>query len=545
MTVQIPDDVLAFINHQEPKLKDSPDHFVGRHGEMESLQAMIDETLPPIKGWGKDRKPVEGSTEPGRMYIAAPGAGKTSIMTELKERLKDEQISVILAQPDRIRNSAAFHELILGEEPWSSREGRKEVLRAIAQGLAAGTDRVGGAGLTGLALVNGVLMKVSDLKVAQTALERWLEGEPPSTETALRLLQYGNPRGCVLIIDEAQDIAEFIDDKEQKAHMNSIIGHLGIPARRLELGITRATIILAGLSDTPTVVDNVGSQGIKPIVVAPLNRESVVRMISLAIGDGCQGDETLAEQAKDQWLEAVVDEYGDWTRQAQAGAQAVQKLLAKYGERVVTAEWGWAAVRSLGERFRDEVYGGIIRRTRAAGTEREVPREIIDAATMALIRNANRVGQGKMVAALAAVLKRIPQKGQVLEERECFARAEIYAKRMLRTGVIDRTNHLPTKAEREPEAFYCPIPSLLSHVADVQSEYHAEILEALAEVGLQHGEPSPAEERFRPTWPVASTPETGPVAAERGKFDIDEARRIVEETGSIFPVLDEVPGEKN
>lgn len=508
MVTKIPDEVLAFIEHQEPELKDSPDHFVGRIDELDSLQWMIDQTMPkqPALALAKEKS---GKKPPGRMYIAAPGAGKTSLMLEFTERLEEQGFSVIHTKPVGISTAEKFAEVIRKQPPWSSREGRQRVINALSAGLAKGVDRTTAAGITGTALVHGVPLAIADIEVAQTILAKWQEGQTPTTRETLQLLQLGKPRGCVLVVDEAQDIADYVPDKDKREHIDSVIRHLGIPADRKELGIERATIILAGLSDTPTAVDNVGSQGILPQVVAPLNRSAVREVMRLAIQDGCGRNKKLARELKHRWLDALVDEYGDWTRQAQAGAQAATRLLQKYGTRLRDEDWGWAAVRLLGDRFREKVYGDILRRTHSAGTDRETPQQIIDATTRVLIRNGNRIEQHKLLEFLDAVLKRVPLPGSERTDDERAELAARYIQRMLRTGVIDRTNHLPHKADRKPHAYYSPIPSLLHYTNEEPTSWDVEIREVAQASGLKFGEPTPRVERFRPQWPTST-----PVAEE-------------------------------
>lgn len=72
---------------------------------------------------------------------------------------------------------------------------------------------------------------------------------------------------------------------------------------------------------------------------------------------------------------------------------------------------------------------------------------------------------------------------------------------MLRTGLLDRTDHLPHKPDRAPKSYCCPIPSQLDHTLDEIGTSREAMDEVLAGEGLAHGTITPRAERFRPTWP--------------------------------------------
>lgn len=57
-------------------------------------------------------------------------------------------------------------------------------------------------------------------------------------------------------------------------------------------------------------------------------------------------------------------------------------------------------------------------------------------------------------------------------------------KRMLRAGLLDRTGHLPHESDQTPEAFYCPIPSLLDHALTKIGTSREAMNEILAGEGL-------------------------------------------------------------
>lgn len=490
----LPPEVRAFIQSQDPELKDDPNHFVGRIGELDRLQRIVQRTMKA----GKCKKPKRAPA--GQIIFAAPGAGKTSLMTELTKRLQKLRMSVIEVKPNDITTPERFSAAIRRHKPWSRRKKLMDFAEGLARGLASGTDDVAKAAINTAFKTHGVPLEVDDLEVLQTAVNHWLANETPDTESVLKLLQHGRKGGCVLIIDEAQDMREHLNNGDYKAHMHLIIEYLGIPKSRRRLGIGQATVILAGLSDTPTVVEGVGSQGLKPKVLPPLPPADVREVINLAINDGAGKNADLATKAQRMWTEPIAQRYGDWTRHTQAGAQAIELLLEKYGEQMLTAPWRWTAIMTLGDLYRNEVYDSILRRTRAAGHTKGVSNELIDAVTLTLVYNGNRVEQRQLHRVISGTIKALTPEDADGTDSGVRALTSDTIQRMLRSGLLDRTDELPEAADRHPAAYYCPIPSLLDHTTLDQSPWHTDIMAILDEHKLHHTSPTSPDQRFRPLW---------------------------------------------
>lgn len=502
---ELPNNVATFTAHQLPDLMDTPDYFAGRDSELRSLEDMVNQAMPPPrKRWTPDAAKdlhTPGRAPVGRMYISAPGAGKSSIMAELQRRLEKRDISVISVKPHDIFSPSAFRKVIEEQPPWSDRKAMQEVRQAFAMGLAEGADRVAGAETGGYAVLHGVPVAVEELKLARTTLDAWLKGDPPNTGDMLRLLQYGKPGGCVLIIDEAQDMREFLDNEEYRNHLHTIIEYLGVPSSRKKFGIERATVLLAGLPDTPTVVAKIGARGVKPVVVAPLEPEAVREVMEHAIRKGAGSNRELAKAAEALWSESLVEGYGDWTRNAQAGAQAVEMLVQRYGNELLTAPWRWSAIRKLGDRFRWYAFDHIIQRARGEGESEGIQDELVDTVAIALIRNGNRISQTQLIDTVERAIRTFQYRGMGDDAQAVATEAQRVVSRLLRSGMLDRTDCLPANEDRQPFAYYCPIPSLLNEAAGAPSVEDDEVAEILRDSKLQYGEPTPEHERFRPTWP--------------------------------------------
>lgn len=78
--------------------------------------------------------------------------------------------------------------------------------------------------------------------------------------------------------------------------------------------------------------------------------------------------------------------------------------------------------------------------------------------------------------------KRVKEAGRVIQ-------------RLLHTGMIDRTDHLPDPADRELVSYYCPIPCRLDYDRRRLCPSRAAMDELLAEQELDHGEHTPMAKR--------------------------------------------------
>lgn len=495
-SASLPPEVKQFIIGAEPRFKDEPepDQFCGREARLSAMMRIITKTLENKTGIG---------TYAGQQLIAAPGVGKTSVIAELERRLKEAKISCIRARPEDILTPEAFNSRILDENPWRRVARLKELGGTIAEILKKPADQAANWTLKAALVHCGLPPTLAKIPVFETVVNKWLQEREPTTRDVLKLLQHGAKNGCVLIIDEAQDMNQYLEDKDCKVHMHLVIESLGIPNSRKSRNVGKSTIVLAGLSDTPCVVERIGSQGIEPTVLRPLPRHDVREMVRKSIELGAGGKRTVAEKAVSIWGDRITAEYGDWTRRAKAGALAVQDLLEEFNGRVIAEAWGDAAINRLGEKYKSDMYDSIRERSKDDGSDRGVGIATIDLVTYALLCNGNRIAQ--------QTLRRLVNNSvATLEDPERFAgkanadkratEAHRIVQRLLHTGLLDRTDHLPEAEDKRLQSYYSPIPSLLDYNESMITTPRERMDPLLEAEHLEHGQYTPRTERFQPTW---------------------------------------------
>lgn len=495
-TVQLPAEVLCFIRNVEPRFKDEPKagNFCGRQSRLKGMMEIIHQTID-------DKEASE--TPAGQIVIGAPGAGKTALIAELERKLTDDKVSVIRVKPSNIKTAKDFNNVILGQNPWKNVARMKAAGRTLAEIAKAPLDKAAGVGLTAALAHFGIPVALAEVPVFTTVVDHWLADREPRTGDVLELLQHGRRNGCVLIIDEAQDMNQFLGNDDYKSHMHEIIETLGIPSSRKGKGITKATIVIAGLSDTPRVVERSGSQGMTPRMLPPLPPAEVRQMVTKSIQSGAGNNKELAAAADARWGDAIAQQYGDWTRHAKAGALAIEDLLRKFGDRVVNEAWGTAAIAALGERYQNDMYDSIRRRTKQTSNDRGVGVPTIDLIGYALLCNRNLIGQAKLHSVIEQGLAGIESPnlyGKPGQESQLAAERDRVVQRMLHTGMLDRTDELPDDREKTLECYYCPIPSLLDHTGARLTTALTAMNGVLQDESLAWGEFTPAGERFQPTW---------------------------------------------
>lgn len=484
---QMPVEVQDFVDEQGTGLKDDPVEFVGRKKELDGLVRRIQRTTQ-----GQD----DEISLPAEMLIAAPGAGKTSMLTQLQGRLEKLGMAVVEANAEDFTSPEKFSDRVRKTPPWSDYATAKNVAAKVGESFVQGLDSLLGTGaqVVGIVATGGSVAK-PDVDLVERVVKVWKNNGTPDIEDCLKLLDHGRAQGCVVLLDEAQELRELTGDpKSTEGRVaTQILRTLGKPKDRGKGDVSRSTLVLAGLSDTNAVVETLGSPGIEPRVLAPLPLASVRVMITNAIRVGAKQDEALQSEAIVAWLDLLAERYGDWTRIAQAGAEAARLLLKEYGGDAVHQKWGLGALVALADEKRRSVYRAAI--TRAE--KENVSTLLRNAVSFGLLCNNNRIDHDTMDDVIdACALHREP--GLTRAERRETREANVL--RMLRAGLIDVTTHLPNAGSETH--YYCPIPSLITHIADGIETRRKVIREILAGAGLRNKRPKKLDHLFQPQWPI-------------------------------------------
>lgn len=484
----LPVGAARLIRHAKGRLKDEPVEFIGREDELARYEYAVRNAIAADDDKRPDGKTVSGGT--GLTITAAPGAGKTTVVRRLAERLRKDNIAVALIHASKLESPATLAEALKGQPPWSRQDWWQRLGVDAAHGLSVATDAAVQGGIGYAALQAGLPPEAPDLGIAKNLAKAWLNTPNPVIESTLRMLDIASANGTVLIIDEAQlvhDIAAGSDIGHRC--VTHVINALATPAGRFDAGVARTTIILTGLSDTRRMVKQTGSWGLEPEILPPLPSHHVRELIRRGIRRGCDGDAQRAAPAEREWIGPLAEEFGDWTRHAQAASYASELILRECGQGAIDGN-GLYATALLAEKFRNSAYGNVIDTAEDDG----VTREMIELVGHALHRNGNRISE----AAMAELIKGGVNAGwQQLMNLEIAVLATTH--RLLRSGIIDRTAEISTIT---PAGYYYgPIPSMNHAITRDRPELNDAERTILLGAGLSIELPNSGQKPFQPDWP--------------------------------------------
>lgn len=487
--ISLPPGALKLIQSKSQTLKDSPKHFIGREDELTRFKDLVQDTVAP----------QPGLTAPtGATIMAAPGAGKTSLIRELAKRLRAKGTAVASITPSDMGSPGALADALKRQPPWSTKEWRKQFGISAAVVTSDGVDRSVQFALNTGALLVGLPPLVPNFGVAKGIAQAWATAPEPGIDQTLLMLDLSSAEGSVLLVDEGQRIHDVGARSEAaKNCIDRIILSLATPDQRHDAGITRSTIIMAGLSDTQRMVRGTGSYGLMPHVLAPLPTEQVRELVTWFIRQGSDGDAELATMAEAAWRDQLCERYGDWTRHAQAGATAAMLILRAGKREAVQHPNGMMAVVALADRYRNEVYDAVKNTAEDDG----VAAELAELIGHALRYNGNLIPERQFRMLIGKAVEARYHTDPSLPDA-----VNITINRLLRAGIIDRTNHIQRIAP--PNCVYGPIPSLNRYLIATSGGLSSEAAELLTASGLKADGPDDDSEHFRPDWAKLSDTQT-------------------------------------
>lgn len=481
----MPDDVLDFVDEQATAMKDQPVVFVGREKELRGLENRIARTIQPHAGTAHLT---------AEMIIAAPGAGKTSLMVELAKRLRSNGVAVVEAHPEDLTDPKRFSDVIRKTPPWSDYTGIKNVGKKITKSFKEAIHSITETTVqTTASVATQSKVEKPDIDLIDRVVDVWRNDGTPDIEDSLRILDHGRAEGCVVMVDEAQMLRDDTQDKNSTPAIvaGKVLRTLSKPKERADLGIQRTVLLLAGLSDTQATVDRLGSPGIEPRVLAPLPPKDVEIVIRNSIKVGSKGNKKLQNRAAKAWVPLLMERYADWTRIAQAGADAARIVLTEYGEQALDALWGLGALVAIADNNRKKVYQAAINRAE----KEKVSPLTKDIVAFGLFCNGNKIGAQAMRALIESCIR---QEYNDINKSELQDFRDEAILRLLRAGIMDSTGHLPH--HHGGTSYYCPIPSLVRHISNQIESDQDIILETLTAARLSTERPKPGDLPFIPTW---------------------------------------------
>ena len=260
----------------------TPLHFVGREAEIRRLGRVLEATLQAYK---TDDGSQKGNTQ---LITAAPGAGKSALLEELKENWEAKGVARVVQ----------LHVSTLADRTATYREFVSQLNPAAAERF-------------------GVTTTESELPLTANEVVRWLKSEERSENGDVPI---------VLLVDEVQNLR--LENQENAAGTGSLLRdvHEGVKG-------TPIMLVLAGLGDSIEVLEEWG--------ISRLEGKSRITLGGLSLKDMREATEkffgffhvrgSLAERAI--WAEAIAEETSGWPQHLVNGlCGAAEAIVEGHGD---------------------------------------------------------------------------------------------------------------------------------------------------------------------------------------------------------------------
>ena len=402
----------------------TPLHFVGREAEIRRLGRVLKDTLQAYKtGDGSQT----GNTQ---LITAAPGAGKSALLEELKEnweakgvaRVVQLRVSMLADYDESVR------ELLIQLNP----ETAEEFGTTKTEGDTAGISQIPHA------TKHTATQRPQEWLRTVDAVARWLKREAKESSTKLPV---------VVLVDEVQTLRLVQQDA----------AGAGALLRDMHEGIDEYpfVLVLAGLSDSIEVLQECG--------ISRLAMNSHIQLGGLSTEEQQEAVEkffrrfrirgSAAEKAK--WAEAIAEETSGWPQHLACGLSgAAEALIGGNGD---LAQSSLEAALAHASAYRRIYYD---RQTRPF----ERMPELLSAVFTAMPQGAGTAG-----VVLSRAISRAFEETPVLADE--MDKSEVFTK-LLRKGLIQ---------EFGDDQYDCPIPSMRTYVEEFCAQSGCPIDAAAAE----------------------------------------------------------------
>ena len=402
----------------------TPLHFVGREAEIRRLGRVLEDTLQAYKtGDGSQT----GNTQ---LITAAPGAGKSALLEELKENWEAKGVArvVQLSVSMLADHAESVRELLIQLNPVAA----EEFGTMKTEGDTVGLSQIPHA------TKQTATQRTQEWPRSVDAVARWLKREARESSTKLPV---------VVLVDEVQNLRLVQQDA----------AGAGALLRDMHEGIDEYpfVLVLAGLSDSIGVLQECG--------ISRLEGKSRITLGGLSLKDMREATEkffgffhvrgSLAERAI--WAEAIAEETSGWPQHLVCGLSgAAEAIVEGHGD---LAQSSLEAALAHGSAHRHNYY---IERNQQF---QRMP-ELLSAVFAAMPQGAETEGVF-LRRAISRAYKETPDLADEMDRSEVFTK-------LLHKGLIQ---------DFGDDRYDCPIPSMRAYVEEFCAESGCPIFPAVAE----------------------------------------------------------------
>ena len=403
----------------------TPLHFVGREAEIRRLGRVLEATLQAYKTGDGSQK---GNTQ---LITAAPGAGKSALLEELKENWEAKGVARVVQ----------LHVSTLADRTATYREFVSQLNPVAAEqfGVTTTESKTAGIGYVFVLTSQTGEQRTQQLPLTANAVVRWLKSEERSENGDVPI---------VLLVDEVQNLR--LENQENAAGTGSLLRdvHEGVKG-------TPIMLVLAGLGDSIEVLEEWG--------ISRLEGKSRITLGGLSLKDMREATEkffgffhvrgSLAERAI--WAEAIAEETSGWPQHLVNGlCGAAEAIVEGHGD---LAQSSLEAALAHGSAHRRNYY---IERNQQF---QRMP-ELLSAVFAAMPQGAGTEGVF-LRRAISRAYKETPDLADEMDRSEVFTK-------LLHKGLIQ---------DFGDDRYDCPIPSMRTYVEEFCAQRGCPIVPAVAE----------------------------------------------------------------
>ena len=403
----------------------TPLHFVGREAEIRRLGRVLEATLQAYKTGDGSQK---GNTQ---LITAAPGAGKSALLEELKENWEAKGVArvVQLSVSMLADHAESVRELLIQLNPVAA----EEFGTTKTEGDTVGLSQIPHA------TKQTATQRTQEWPRTVDAVARWLKREARESSTKLPV---------VVLVDEVQNLR--LENQENAAGTGSLLRdvHEGVKG-------TPIMLVLAGLGDSIEVLEEWG--------ISRLEGKSRITLGGLSLKDMREAAEkffgffhvrgSLAERAI--WAEAIAEETSGWPQHLVNGlCGAAEAIVEGHGD---LAQSSLEAALAHGSAHRHNYY---IERNQQF---QRMP-ELLSAVFAAMPQGAGTEGVF-LRRAISRAYKETPDLADEMDRPEVFTK-------LLHKGLIQ---------DFGDDRYDCPIPSMRTYVEEFCAQRGCPIVPAVAE----------------------------------------------------------------
>lgn len=307
--------------HEYPKVspvgvrvKDLGPIFVGR-GEL------LDALIGAVTSQELNEEDEWSSVEAATVITGAPGVGKSTLIQQVAKELRAKRVGVVRL---RARHLESQERLL--------RRLRRAKLVQQAQKSHAWLQKKRSSGkLDKLPkFMRNVLRQLDEPAIGRLTeyvrtVDEMLKDRQAEPLEILSTFNDAFPQGWTVWMDEAQQLAGLSDKEMAKEFLQSMIS----PSSRVAEGLERGNLVMAGLSDTQNVLDELEVTRPKYVPLGPLSPEEVRELITLHIEKGEEVNDGILVPCRLEWIDTLTNRFHRWTLHAQI-AGSLAELAAQY-----------------------------------------------------------------------------------------------------------------------------------------------------------------------------------------------------------------------